>query len=99
MNPFDAPFQYWNRFYSTINGQVCSWSFTITGIQSPLTCELPYQPRGTEIVTPSYDPILTTPTIPIDPPFNPPVTTTPEPSTVIMLGLGIALIALKRKFR
>lgn len=104
MNPFDFPYLYWSRFYGTVDGKVCSWSFTAEGIKSPLTCEDPYQPRGdTPPVTtyPELPPIGPThPIIPVDSfPSNVPVTVTPEPSTIMMMAVGVAVIMIGRKFK
>ena len=99
MNPFDYPYLYWNRFYGTVDGKVCSWSYTGLGIQSPLTCELPFHPVNPHTSTPLYYPPPTTTTPIITIPTNPPVTTIPEPASVLLLAFGILAIFVALRFR
>lgn len=95
------PFDYWHQFFGPgANGTICHWSFTPTGVQSPVICEAPYQPVGTAIITPTYTPGPTTPTIPEEPPYVPPgVVVTPEPASLILFGAGALAVFVARRWR
>lgn len=104
---FNPPFLYWSRFFARYNFpdtpatgvyQLCSWSYTgvnATGLMSPVTCELIQPPRGSDIITPVFNPSPLPPIV-TDPPTWPgdPVTVTPEPGTAALLGLGLVAAML-----
>lgn len=102
-NPFAEPYLYWIRYYGRDGNNLCSWSFTATGIQSPLTCEPIYQPRGDTYQTPIAEPvapIILVPTLPTDPNISPlPVTITPEPSTILLVMFGLLAVFVGSRFK
>lgn len=111
MNPnFAYPFLHWDRWYGNAEGvlgqstpgQLCSWSFTAEHVQSAVTCEPAYVPRGEPIITATvtpYEPPYV-PVIPVDSvPAGVPVTVTPEPATWILFGLGVAVVLVVKRVR
>lgn len=98
-NPFAAPFLYFLRYYTTINGNVYSYSFTADGIRSPLTLEhFVFAPMDPIITGPGVGPLNPDPIpVPITtPPNGPPSTITPEPGVFVLLALGLLAIAARR---